>query len=349
MLLKENYDINFVYLMEFLVVTPKQEGNIEQQAYKVLQEKKYLIHNEVKQITVSISAINVPKETTSMINIERLLDEKLLEIKSKGKNGLGILGTTELSEVPYGNMDYIKEALEEERLICLYQPICETQTKQIVKYEALVRLIDKDDPKKLISPFHFMKVIKGTSQYIKMSKLVLREVFITLRTYKDVQISINLDLDDLDNNDMMKLITQHLYEHREMANRVTFELLEEHEIQDYDKVMFYVQQLKAYGSKVALDDFGSGYASYKYLIKLDIDILKIDGSIVRELQSAPERAKAVIQSIQQLAEIFQYEVIAEFVSHEDIYEILKELNIQYVQGYYLGEPRPIEAYLGKKD
>ncbi len=337
---------------EFLVVSPKKEGKVEEQAQKVfnvLKEKKYLIGNDVQYLTVSMSAISIPEETMFIQNIERLLDEKLLEVKSRGKNALGILGATQLSEVRYSNMDYIKEALEEERLICLYQPIYETETKQIVKYEALVRLVDKDDPEKLIAPFYFLNVIRGTSQYIKMSKLVFRDVFMTLQIYKNVEISVNLDLDDLDNADMMKLITHNLYENRAIANRLTFEILEEHEIQDYGKVMFNLQQLKAFGSKVALDDFGSGYASYSYLIRLDIDILKIDGSLIRELHTTPERAKEVLKSIQKLAATFQYELVAEFVADKVIYDIVKELDIQYAQGYYLGEPKPIEAYLDKKE
>ena len=337
---------------EFLILSPKEEGKVEEQAKKVfdgLKEKKYLIGNEIQYLTVSMSAMSIPEETNFIQNIERLLDEKLLEVKSKGKNGLGVLGVTQLNEVRYSNIDYIKEALEEERLVCLYQPIYETQTKKIVKYEALVRLVDKDDPQKLISPFYFMNVIKGTSQYIKMSKLVLRDVFVTLHAYEDVEISVNVDLDDLDNADMMKLITSNLYENRTIANRLTFEILEQHEIKDYGKVMFYLQQLKAFGSKIAIDDFGSGYASYSYLIKLNIDILKIDGSIIQELKNTPENAKSVIRSIRELAAVFQYEVVAEFVSDKEIYDTLKELDIEYVQGYYLGEPRTIEAYLDKKD
>ena len=260
-----------------------------------------------------------------------------------------ILNETEFRNVYYNNIDYIKEALEEERLICLYQPIYETKSKQIVKYEALVRLIDKEEPEKLIQPYHFMKLVRGTSQYIRMSKLVLREVFNTLHRYDDIEISVNLDLDDLDNADMMKLITQNLYENRDIANRVTFEILEEHEVKDYGKIMFYLQQLKAFGSKIALDDFGSGYASYSYLIKLNIDILKIDGSIIQELKNSPDHAKTVIRSIKELAGYFQYELVAEFVSDEEIYEIIKDLGIQYVQGYYLGEPKPIEWYMNDND
>jgi len=337
---------------EFLVIIPQLNNNIEALAnnvFRTLQEKKYLIENEVISVTVSMTAMRIPEETTSIQNIQRLLDEKLLKVKSKGKNDVAILGIDHIDNVMYSNIDYIKEALEEERLICLYQPICNTKTKEIVKYETLVRLTDKEDPEKLILPVYFMDVIKGTSQYIKMSKLVLQNVFITLQTYKDVEISVNLDLDDLDNGDMMKLITENLYENRAIADRLTFEILEEHEVKDYGKVMFYLQQLKAFGSKVALDDFGSGYASYKYLIRLDIDILKIDGSIIRELQTTPERAKTVLRSIQKLAATFEYELVAEFVADEDIYDMVKELDIQYAQGYYLGKPQPIEVYLEQKD
>jgi len=335
---------------EFLVVSPKSESTVEIQAKKIfdrLKEKKYLIGNEIQYLTVSMSAMRIPENSTSLQNIERVLDEKLLEVKSKGKNALAVLSEEELSGVNYSNIDYIKEALEEERLICLYQPIYETETKKIKKYEALVRLVDKDDPEKHIVPFHFMKLVKGTSQYIKMSKLVLREVFNTLQRYEDLEISVNVNLDDLDNADMMKLITQNLYEHRTLANRLTFEILEDHEMKDHGKVMFYLQQLKAFGSKVALDDFGSGYASYSYLIKLNIDILKIDGSIIKELKYRPEHAKTVIRSIRELAESFQYDLVAEFVSDEDIYNIIKDLGIQYFQGYYLGEPKPIEWYMDK--
>jgi len=333
---------------EFLIIIPKNEGNVEELAqniFDILKVKKYLIGNEIQYLTVSMSAMSVPEETLSLQNVERMLDEKLLEVKSKGKNDLVILNETEFRNVYYNNIDYIKEALEEEQLICLYQPIYETKSKQIVKYEALVRLIDKEEPEKLIQPYHFMKLVRGTSQYIRMSKLVLREVFNTLHRYEDIEISVNLDLDDLDNADMMKLITQNLYENRDIANRVTFEIVEEHEVKDYGKVMFYLQQLKAFGSKIALDDFGSGYASYSYLIKLNIDILKIDGSIIQELKNSPDHAKTVIRSIKELAESFQYELVAEFVSDKEIYEIIRDLGIQYAQGYYLGEPKPIEWYM----
>lgn len=87
--------------------------------------------------------------------------------------------------------------MEEGRLICHYQPVVNVQTGKIQKFEALARLIDKDDPETLILPVNFIDMIKGTSQYIKMSKLVLKKVFAILETHEQVKFSVNLDLNDL--------------------------------------------------------------------------------------------------------------------------------------------------------
>jgi len=330
---------------EFFVIVAKESADLEELSktlFTHLTEKRYLVDNETISLTLSMSAIVIPEETDSILNIQRSLDEKLFEIKSRGKNGLGIIGNVSGDEIKYKNLDYIKETLEEERLICLYQPIFNTKTHEIVKYEALIRLIDKEDPQKLITPVYFLDMIRGTTQYIKMSKLVLKEVFHTLHKYPEIEISVNLDLDDLYNADMMKLITKQLYRHRGIANRLTFEILESKEIKNYDEVALIFQQLKTFGSKIAMDDFGSGYSNYVYLIKLDIDILKIDGSLIQEMLCSPERTKIMLNSINDLAVKYQYEVVAEFVSSKEIYDMVSELGIEYSQGYYLGEPKPLD-------
>jgi len=334
---------------EFFIVIPKDIDNFEElsrELFKILSEKRYLIDNKLFAITISMSAIVMPQKASSVQNIQRILDEKILEIKSRGKNDFGIIDTQNISQIQYTNINYIKETLEDGRLVCVYQPIYNTQTKEISKYETLVRLIDRDDKDKLITPFYFMDMIKGTSQYIKMSKLVLHNVFNTLHTYPDIELSVNIDLNDLYNRDMMNLINSNLYENRDVANRLTFEILETQELDDYKKIVALFQQLKAFGSKIALDDFGSGYTNYIYLIRLDIDILKIDGSLIKELHTSKQKALIVLNSIQKLAKKLEFELVAEFVFDESTYNMVKELNIEFSQGYHLGKPEPIEFYVG---
>ncbi|RRS32515.1 MAG: hypothetical protein P794_01085 [Epsilonproteobacteria bacterium (ex Lamellibrachia satsuma)] len=165
---------------EFFVFMKKNSADLKEIAEKVfkgLTKKRYLIDNETISLTLSMSAMVIPEDVEYIGNVQRFLDAKLLEIKNRGKNGLGIIDNISKTEVKYKNIDYIKEALEEERLTCVYQPIFDTKTQQIIKYETLVRLIDKEDPQKLITPYYFLDMIKGTTQYIKMSKLVFKNVF----------------------------------------------------------------------------------------------------------------------------------------------------------------------------
>ncbi len=332
---------------EFMVLIPKSEDleTVLKSLFETLRAKEFKIENESVQLTASMSAMYVPEGARSEDKILRLLDEKMLEIKSRGKNDYAIIGEKRLDDLRFSDMEFIKKALDDERVTCLFQPIFKTQTKEIAKFEALVRFIDDEDPSKLISPFHFLPVIKGTSQYIKMSKLVLQNVFAALQKYPDIEISVNLDLTDLYHRDMMTVIENVLCEHKAFAKRLTFEIVEDMEIKDFEKAANIFNMLRAHGSKIALDDFGSGYANYTYLIKLEWDIIKIDGTLIKELTANPKRAEMVVQSINELGIFYNCSVVAEFVSDEETYNKVKALCIEYSQGFYLGEPKPIEAYL----
>jgi EAL domain-containing protein (putative c-di-GMP-specific phosphodiesterase class I) len=144
---------------------------------------------------------------------------------------------------------------------------------------------------------------------------------------------------------MMSMIIEQLSDHKEYAPRLTFEILEDKNIFDYNRVNEIFMYLKAYGSKIAIDDFGSGYANYSYLIKLNVDIIKIDGELIKELKIQPQKSTKVLKSIKKLAKELGYEVIAEFVSDEEIYNYMVEIGIEYSQGFYLGEPKFIQEYL----
>ena len=336
---------------EFFIILDKQEALREtvEKIFKSCREKRYLIDNEVIRITLSVSALDIPEGTVEVQHVLRLLDEALMKIKSRGKNDYTLLNISSYRELKNRDIDYIKKALEAERVQCLYQPIFHARTKKIKKYEALVRLVDEHDHTHLITPDKFLSAIKGTNYYIKMSKLVLRDVFAMLERYPQSEFSVNLDLDDLYNYDMVGMIVKYLYKHKTLASRLTFEIIEENEIHDYERANFIFKQLREFGSKIAIDDFGSGYSNYNYLIRLDIDILKIDGSLIRELEHDNLRAREVIASIKALADRFGYELVAEYVATEKIYDEVCALGIGYVQGYYLGKPQKLDEYIKNED
>ena len=334
---------------EFFIALPKISGDLvilSRSLFKKLSDKRYLIQNNTIVLTLSMAVLETPEETKSLMDVERILDHKLLEIKSSGKNRCVMISSNVKDEIKYRNIDYIAKVLEAEQLVCVYQPIQDVENGKFIKYEALVRLVDVDE-NILISPHYFLNIIRNTFKYIKMSRLVFDEAFKVLYAYPDIEVSLNLDLYDLYNDELIDLITMKLYDNKDVANRLTFEILEDHEIKDFARVSLIFQKLKTYGSKIAIDDFGSGHSSYIYLMKLDIDILKIDGSLIHALKEEPERAKIVLASICTLAKEQNYEVVAEFVSDEELYDAVKELGIRYVQGYHIGKPKPIEEYLIK--
>ncbi len=333
---------------EFILAIPKKKGDIKrvtQILFRQLSEKKYLVNNNTIVLSLSISAVDTPAEIKSLLEIESILEQNMLEIKSSGKNNYVVINQNVENELRYKNMDYISQRLDNEELVCLYQPIYDIQTDKFVKYEALVRLIDNEQ-NTLIEPSYFVDTIRSTYRYIKMSRLVFKEVFSVLHQYEEVHLSLNLDLHDLYNEELMDFINVELYNHRSVAHRLTFEILEKHEIEDFAHVALIFQKLRTYGSKIAIDDFGSGHSNYLYLIKLDIDILKIDGTLIHALKDDPERAKVVLASICALAEKQGYEVVAEFVSDSKLYEEVKALGIRYVQGYHFGKPKAIKEYCG---
>jgi len=327
---------------EFFVFVSKEGDRFDRRVsewFDSISDEVYRIEKYEITLRVSIAAMTVPEYTQSIQYIQHTLYEALLEIKSRGKNAYTIVDVKSYDELKYRQIDYLQQLIEKGNIAVLYQPICEVISCRSVKYEALVRLIDDNGIQ--ISPGKFMEVIRGTSLYIKLSKLVFKDIFEHMRANPKLHLSVNLDLDDLYNRDMMRLLTDFLHTCPDEAKRLTFEILESRNIDDYSEVNRVFTQLRFYGSKVAIDDFGSGYANFLHMLYLDVDIIKIDGSLIRELSGENGRIEEVLRMILDLAHRFGFKVVAEFVENEEIYERIKALGFDYAQGYYFGKPEAL--------
>jgi EAL domain-containing protein (putative c-di-GMP-specific phosphodiesterase class I) len=153
-----------------------------------------------------------------------------------------------------------------------------------------------------------------------------------------------MDLADLYNVEMMDIIQEELETNQDLASRLTFEILEHNEITDFEHIDLTLNKLKQYGSKIAIDDFGSGYSNFVYLAKLDIDIIKIDSTLVKELEIDNEKVSAIIKLINEMGKSQNTKVVAEHVSSKKILDSLLALDVEYLQGFHLGMPKYWEAY-----
>ncbi|MEE3776377.1 EAL domain-containing protein [Campylobacter sp. CX2-4080-23] len=231
----------------------------------------------------------------------------------------------------------IQYALNENRVIVECQGIFDIRSSKptISSYEVLIRILDQQN--QIHYPNEFLSVAKLTSLYLALTKQVINRVFELLERFGDQKrFSINLSSVDMLNEPVKNLFLQKLSLCSNPTN-LTIEILESEGVDDYDAINPFIQEIKNYGCKLSLDDFGSGYSNYYRMLELNIDYIKIDGSIISKLPF-DKNAQSVVMTIIEFAKRQGYETVAEFVSTPQILEIVKNLGIDYAQGYLLARP-----------
>jgi len=231
----------------------------------------------------------------------------------------------------------VKIALDNYNIISYFQPIINNKTKQIEKYESLVRLIDENG--KILSPYHFLNISKKGSYYNKITQRVLENSFKILRTVT-TKLSINISAKDIETEQTRTQIFTLLEQYKDDAHRIIFELLEDEEVKDFDMIKFFIKEIKNKGVQIAIDDFGAGYSNFERILEFDPDIVKIDGSLVKNIEHDPF-SRNIVETIVLFAKKQNIETIAEYVENESIYNILNEIGVDFSQGYYFGKPSQI--------
>ena len=227
----------------------------------------------------------------------------------------------------------VRSAVEDSRIIPYYQAIIDNKTLKIIKYECLARLVDKNE--KVLSPMLFIPVAKKIKVYSAVTKLIIDKSFEAFEN-TEYKFNINLSIEDIMSSEMYRFIIEKL-KNSKASNRVTFELLESEAIQDFKKVERFISEVKRYGAKIAIDDFGSGYSNFFYLTKMNADYIKIDGTLIKDID-VDKTSYLVVETIVEFARKLGIETIAEYVHSSMVMDKVKELGIDYSQGFYIDEP-----------
>lgn len=241
-----------------------------------------------------------------------------------------------LGEKIHNNIIYvnkIKSAIEHDRIVPYFQGIVDNQMTKIVKYEALIRLIDENGS--VLSPYWFLEHAKKAKLYDTLTRIMITKVFDIFEPLA-YEVSINLTLQDIVCDETRTFLYDKLAT-SPLSSRIVFEIVESEGIENFEVVTEFIQKVKGFGAHIAIDDFGTGYSNFNYLSKLDIDYLKIDGSLIKHINTDPDLLLTV-ESILFYAHKKGIQVIAEFVEEEAIYHTLVKLGIQYSQGYLFSIP-----------
>jgi len=244
-----------------------------------------------------------------------------------------------LSEAYESNLKYatkIRKAIVDfAGIVPYFQPIVDNKNGQIVKFEALARLIDEEGI--IHAPDAFIPVAKTIKVYDKITTTIIDKSFAMFEN-SSYDFSINLSFEDIINEQMYRFIIGKL-QHSTLGGRVTFELLESERVNDFDKVIRFFNEIKRHGAKVAIDDFGSGFSNFSYIITLNPDFLKIDGSLIKNLDT-DKHAQIVVETIVDFSKKLGIKTVAEFVHSSTILSAVKQLGIDYSQGYFIDKPSP---------
>ena len=227
----------------------------------------------------------------------------------------------------------IKKAIKNDKIVPFFQPIFRSDTFDKVGYEALMRLIDEDG--NIVTPANFLEIAKRSRYYADLTKIMFEKSSKHFSKI-DYYFSFNLSIEDILNQDTIDFIKDRIDRYN-IHSKVNFEIVESEGIENFKEVLDFIIDMKKIGAKISIDDFGSGYSNFEYLAKLPIDFIKIDGSLIKNIDK-DENTRIVVEVIVDYAKKKGIKTVAEFVSSKDIYHVVKDIGVDLVQGFYIGKP-----------
>jgi len=257
-----------------------------------------------------------------------------LVIRSSSSPSLVHEEILEYVQLSLSKENQIREAIKKDRFEVYAQKIAGSKRP---KYECLIRMRQNDG--KILSPYFFLEDAKKANLYSHLTKGVVKKSCAFFAD-KEADFSINLTASDILDQSTAEFIIACMHEYS-VAEKLILELVESEGIENEKEISNFLLFMKNQGVRIAIDDFGTGYSNFEYLLRLQADFIKIDGSIVKNIHTSPLH-RAVAESIISFAQKMQIKTVAEFVSSKTIHEACKELGFDEFQGYFWGEPMALK-------
>ena len=295
-------------------------------------------------MTLSMGGIIIPDEADSMDKIINGASEALRAALDKGADRyISYADIDKKESVQTHNValaNDIANALNERRILLALQPIVRTSDKMPAHYECLARMQNTDG--EIITAAEFIPMAEQLGLNRLIDYRILELSVQALQKFTGISLAVNVSANTTSDREWLNLLSFLVENNRDLARRMTIEITETSIIEDIEHTQKFVECVKELGCKVAIDDFGAGYTSFRNLKLLDVDIVKIDGEFIRNMDKSP-KDQLFVQALHELATSLGMKTVAEFVSTKEVSHLLDMIGIDYQQGYIFGKPQILSA------
>ncbi|WP_345980162.1 bifunctional diguanylate cyclase/phosphodiesterase [Sulfurimonas sp. HSL3-2] len=290
-------------------------------------------------VTASIGVSIYPDHAKTEKELFLIADSMMYKAKEEGKNAVRIPSGDDILSVvkeQKAKSALLVDAVTNNRIVPYFQPIRTTKSGKVEIHELLMR-IEIDG--RIIPAYEFIEVAESMSMINRMDLMVIENAFkkINEENYEGI-LFINLSPKSLIVGNYADSITKLVTKYNISKENIVFEITERETVKNFSILEKFVINLKLAGYKFAIDDFGSGFSSFHYIKKFPIDYLKIDGEFIININK-DKQDRAFVHSILTLAKELNVQTVAEFVEDEEIVETLKEMEVDYLQGFHIGKPQ----------
>lgn len=304
-------------------------------------------------IGVSIGLVNVTDGLFTLAEVLRAADTACYMAKEKGRNRVQVYhpDDSELT-LRQGEMEWVgrlQRALDDNRFVLYAQDIVPVNRRAArgMRCELLVRMVDEQG--KLVPPMAFIPAAERYNLMPAIDRWVIRTALGMLARMRAggesiESCAINLSGASIGDDRFLEFVREQLQSSNVPHESICFEITETAAIANLDKATYFIQEMKALGCRFSLDDFGAGMSSFAYLKHLPVDYLKIDGVFVKDMADNPID-RAMVEAINNVGHVMGKQTIAEFVDDERVMHALREIGVDFAQGYGVARPRPFAARL----
>ncbi len=323
---------------------PGQDRKVAEEICRLIQNFQSHVGGQQVNLCCSIGISQITGQAASPEEYLKQADIALYVAKRRGRNRIHQYDPEDReSDDLRISVDWIRrlrQAMDEERLLLHFQPIIHVDTGEIGHYEALVRMHLPE--RGIIYPGEFISALESAGEMPSLDHWVIKKTIALLKQYPELKrAAINLSAQAFRDAALVPLIEEQLGNSGVEPQRIIFELTESAGMSNIGATQQMVRQLNELGCDFAVDDFGTGFSTFGYLKEFPARFIKIDGSFIVQLDRNPVD-QALVRSMAEVARALGKLTVAEFVENEKVLGLVRDMGIDFAQGYQIGRPLPIE-------